>query len=113
MGGLLAKWTISSDELNTEIKAGNIKLVDVREPEENLEARIENSTLIPLDEISIRGPKELDPNSDIILYCAHGVRSMHALMALKQSGFQKLRSLEGGIASWIQAGYPYKSGQTS
>jgi len=75
-------------------------LVDVREPEEHAEGIIMGAKLIPLGEIQNRGPRELDPNADIVLYCAHGVRSLQALMALKVLGFTKLRSLEGGICAW-------------
>ncbi len=95
------EWIITSQELRDELLRNRIlKLVDVREPEEFAENRIEGATLIPLGEISYRAD-ELDPEQDIILYCAHGVRSLHALLALQQKGFKKLRSLEGGICAWL------------
>lgn len=81
-----------------------VKLVDVREPEEWDEGHLEGATLIPLGEIGLRGPRELDPADEIVLYCAHGVRSVYALMALKQQGFEKLKSLEGGIVAWHEQG---------
>jgi adenylyltransferase/sulfurtransferase len=98
-------WIITSAELARELAqapskgTGGIKLVDVREPEENAESRIEPSTLIPLGEIQARAG-ELNPNDDIVLYCAHGVRSLHALRALQMLGFKRLRSLDGGICAW-------------
>lgn len=100
------EWIITSQELKQilEINKDSIRLVDVREPEEYEESRIEGCTLIPLDEISVRGPKELGKQDDIVLYCAHGVRSMHALMALRMMGYEKLRSLEGGICAWQDQG---------
>jgi rhodanese-related sulfurtransferase len=96
-------WIITPEELKASL--GQVKLVDVREPEEYAESRIDGCTLIPLDEVSTRGEAELDKADDIVLYCAHGVRSMHALMALRMLGFEKLRSLEGGIAAWLEK-YP-------
>lgn len=96
-------WIITAEQLKAELP--NVKLVDVREPEEYAESHIEGCVLIPLDEIQNRAEKELDKNADIVLYCAHGVRSMHALMAMKMMGFQKLRSLEGGICAWQEQGY--------
>ena len=100
-------WIITAQELQLELS--KVVLVDVREPEEFNEARIDGCKLIPLGEISHRGPNELQSNDPIVLYCAHGVRSLNALMALKSVGFKNLRSLDGGISSWIEAGFSIKS----
>jgi rhodanese-related sulfurtransferase len=94
----LPDWVITAEELARE--RDRVVLVDVREPEEYAEERIEGCVLIPLDELTRRGPAELDPEADIVLYCAHGVRSLEGLMALRMLGFKHLRSLEGGIESW-------------
>lgn len=77
----------------------SVVLVDVREPEEFEEDRLEGCKLIPLGDLMSRAD-ELDPDSNIIIYCAHGVRSMHALMGLQSLGFEKLRSLEGGLCAY-------------
>ncbi|MBC7691894.1 MAG: rhodanese-like domain-containing protein [Methylotenera sp.] len=96
------EWIITTSELKTilALNPKSVVLLDVREPEEFEESRIEGCTLIPLGEISLRAATELDKAADIVIYCAHGVRSMHALMAMKMLGFQKLRSLEGGICAF-------------
>ena len=96
-------WLISPEQLKQQL--GKVVLVDVREPEEYEESRIEGGKLIPLGEITSRGPRELNPDDEIVLYCAHGVRSLHALMALRNLGFEKLRSLDGGICAWQEQGY--------
>lgn len=99
-------WIITASQLKKELDSGGkLVLVDVREPEEFEESRIEGCKLIPLGEITSRALRELDPEDNIVLYCAHGVRSMHALMALQQMGFDKLRSLQGGICEWQEQGY--------
>src|SRR4051794_16094317 len=92
------EWIITAPELKSCI--GKVTLVDVREPEEFAEHRIEGCKLIPLGELQQRAASELDKDADIVVYCAHGVRSMQGMMALKTMGFKKLRSLEGGIFSW-------------
>ncbi len=79
---------------------GSIVLLDVREQEEFDEDRLEGCKLIPLGDLMSRANSELDPDSDIVIYCAHGVRSMHALMGLQSLGFEKLRSLEGGLCAY-------------
>ncbi len=93
-------WIITAEELKA--CKDRVVLVDVREPEEHEESRIEGCKLIPLDEIQARA-QELNPEDDIVIYCAHGVRSLQALMALRMMGFQKLRSLDGGIEAWLNA----------
>ncbi len=91
-------WIITADELKKTL--GKVKLVDVREPEEHQASRIEGGQLIPLGELSARAARELNPDDDIVLYCAHGIRSLQAVMALRMLGFNKLRSLEGGMEAW-------------
>lgn len=97
---LQAEWIITCAQLRECIQ--NVTLVDVREPDEYAVSRIEGGKLIPLGDIQQRAPHELKKDDDIVLYCAHGMRSLQAVMALKMLGFKKLRSLEGGIAAWEQ-----------
>ncbi len=97
-------WIITAQELKSCLDS--IVLVDVREPIEFVEARIDRGKLIPLGELSLRAPDELEKDSDIVIYCAHGRRSLQAVMALKVLGFKKLRSLEGGLEAWENEGGP-------
>jgi rhodanese-related sulfurtransferase len=91
-------WIITPEELKPAL--GKVVLLDVREPEEFAEGHIEGCKLIPLGEVQARVEKELKKDDDIVIYCAHGVRSMHALRAMAMMGFKKLRSLDGGICAW-------------
>ncbi len=93
-----SEWIITSEQLQPLL--GNVTLLDVRQPEEYAASHIEGCKLIPLGEILNKAERELKPHEDIVIYCAHGVRSMHALAALQTLGFKKLRSLEGGICAW-------------
>jgi adenylyltransferase/sulfurtransferase len=96
-----AEFLIRSPELRKILAEapGSITLLDVREPEEFEEDRLEGCKLIPLGELMSRA-SELDRGDDIVIYCAHGVRSMHALRGLHSLGFGKLRSLEGGLCAY-------------
>jgi rhodanese-related sulfurtransferase len=94
------EWIITPAQLEQEMK--QVTLVDVREPEENEISQIEGGKLIPLGEIILRATSELDPEENIVLYCAHGIRSLHALIGLQKLGFKKIRSLEGGIVAWLE-----------
>ncbi len=96
-------WIIHPKELREELVRGELTLVDVREQEEWDEGRIDGARFIPLSDFMLRAPLELkDREADIVIYCAHGVRSMHALRALAQMGYTRLRSLEGGISAWLE-----------
>jgi rhodanese-related sulfurtransferase len=74
-------------------------LLDVREPHEYQYARIENSVLIPLNQIPQR-MTELDPVQQTVVICHHGVRSQMAAQFLVKSGFQNIVNLSGGIDAW-------------
>jgi rhodanese-related sulfurtransferase len=103
------EWIITAAELmeataRGALKSGAIALLDVRQPEEHAQSRIEPCRLVPLNELMARIEGEMpDKDQDIVIYCAHGVRSLHALMGMAQLGYTKMRSLEGGICAWDKA----------
>ena len=75
-------------------------MIDVREPHEWEIARVEGADLKPLSQLAAWAG-ELDPaGGPYVLYCHHGVRSMHACTALGQQGVQNLYNLVGGIDRW-------------
>lgn len=74
-------------------------LLDVREPAECAICKIEDSIMIPLDELRYR-MEELDSNRDIVIICHHGLRSMRAGMMLENAGFKYISNLSGGIDAW-------------
>ncbi len=75
-------------------------LLDVREPWEYQTARIEGSTLIPMNEIPGRAHQELDEEAPILVLCHHGARSLSVANWLRQQGFEKAQSISGGIDAW-------------
>jgi len=94
---------ISSGKVNTMLKQGeNFTLLDVREPWELEKARIEGSKNIPMGEIPARANQELDPEERIVVICHHGVRSLSVTNWLRQQGFDKTRSIRGGIDGWAR-----------
>ena len=95
-----------------EISAGQVKalqksgatftLLDVREPWEYEAARLEGAKNIPMVDIPIRAPLELDPEEHIVVMCHHGVRSLTVTNWLRQQGFEKSQSMRGGIDGWAR-----------
>jgi rhodanese-related sulfurtransferase len=92
---------ISAKQLAARIDAGErFHLLDVRQPAENALAALPASQLVPLNELQARLAEVLVPEgSTLVVYCHHGVRSMHGGMFLAQHGFAPL-SLAGGIEAW-------------
>ncbi len=79
----------------------NIRLLDVRQPEEVAIARLPSSRHIPLHLLGDRWEELEDWREDnIVVYCHHGIRSWHATQWLHKMGFHKARNLIGGINAW-------------
>jgi rhodanese-related sulfurtransferase len=47
-----------------------------------------------------------DKDAEIVLYCGGGFRSALAADALQQMGYRNVKSMDGGIKAWREAGYP-------
>lgn len=81
------------------LKAGKIKLLDVRSPEEFAIASIPGSVLVDqslAQEIMQSWPKD----SALVTMCHHGMRSLDAAAYLRGHGFMNTRSMSGGIDAW-------------
>ncbi|NUP29585.1 MAG: adenylyltransferase/sulfurtransferase MoeZ [Nocardia sp.] len=93
--------TVTAGELKELLDAGDVELIDVREPVEWDIVHIEGATLIPKDRIlSGEALAELPQNRKIVLHCKTGVRSAEALAALKRAGFADATHLQGGVIAW-------------
>jgi len=94
---------ITAQELKEKMTKGGIVLLDVRENDEVANCKIPKSVHIPLAEVNLR-LKELDPQKEIVVYCAAGVRSARAAKVLDTAGFKNVKSLKGGIRGWMTSG---------
>lgn len=100
------------DELKQKLDTKeSIQFIDVREQGEWDEANIPGATLLPLSEFEAKYENVLkDKNAQIVIHCRSGKRSMNACMFLLSKGYSNLTNVEGGILSWMDAGYPVKQG---
>jgi rhodanese-related sulfurtransferase len=76
-------------------------LIDCREQNEYDFCRIEGAVLIPLSDFAGRADalfQHVEQNA--IIYCHHGVRSLHATQYLHQQGFSNVLSMQGGVDVW-------------
>jgi sulfur-carrier protein adenylyltransferase/sulfurtransferase len=92
---------ITAVELKQRLDRGDdLKIVDVREPNEYQINRIAGSVLIPLGDVPKRY-NELNPDEEIVVQCKVGGRSAKAADFLRSVGFKKVLNLKGGILDWI------------
>lgn len=88
--------------------APRVLIVDVREPDEWKICRIEGAVLMPLGEVEERADElfdehGVDETTPVIVYCHHGVRSLHGTAILQAKGVRGARSMAGGIDLWSVA----------
>lgn len=103
---------ISAREVKARMDAGErIRLIDVREPFEFQQARIEGAELIPMRTVPAE-LQRLDGMADehtLVVYCHHGVRSLTVVNWLREQGVAACQSMTGGIDRWsceIDPGVP-------
>jgi len=96
---------LSPEELAARIKAGNIRLIDVRTDEEVAEGMIPGAEHIALDTFD---PAKLDLSDgrEVVLYCRSGRRSGIAGEKLAAVTGAPVEHLEGGMLAWEAAGQP-------
>lgn len=92
---------IEPAKLKELLEKNEVQLIDVREKSEWDICHIKGARLIPMKQIKKR-LNELNKEKTIVLYCHHGRRSQRVLEFLKENGFEKLKNLSGGIASWAE-----------
>ncbi len=93
---------ITARDLAKSIANGqSVRLIDVRQIWENHLAVLQDSLLIPLNELPARAAEiPVDAESLTVVYCHHGVRSQSAAEYLQRLGHVNIRSLAGGIDAW-------------
>ena len=118
VGEMLAEATahvpfMSMAELRTRVESGANELVvlDVRERDAYETSHIPGARLLPRGQLELRVDKELpDPTARIVTCCELGRISTLAASTLRTMGFQRAVALDGGMKSWLEAGYPTRAG---
>jgi rhodanese-related sulfurtransferase len=91
---------ITPQEVKARLDRGEkLMLVDVREPWEHAQCRIDGAELIPMGTIPANLQK-LDSDEDVIFYCHHGMRSLDVANWLRAQGVAHAKSMAGGIDRW-------------
>ncbi|MDX5627495.1 MULTISPECIES: molybdopterin-synthase adenylyltransferase MoeB [unclassified Brenneria] len=95
--------SISAAELKARLDAGEpLQLIDIREPHERAIVKFPGAKVVPLGQIA-RRIDEFDPAVDAVFLCKIGQRSIFAIRALQQAGYQgKLLNLKDGVNAWAR-----------
>lgn len=102
---------MSAQEVPIEVDCQSVKarqdagdsflFLDCRETSEYEAVKIQGTTLLPMSELAERvNELEEHRDSDIIIHCHHGGRSLRVANWLRQQGFTAAQSMAGGIDVW-------------
>jgi rhodanese-related sulfurtransferase len=83
-------------------------VLDVREDDEWVAGHVPGALHVPMMEIPARAD-EVPTDRDVVVVCRMGQRSAQVVAYLRQSGFENVINLDGGMASWDAAGRPMVS----
>lgn len=99
---------LTAQQVAQALDAGEVVVVDVREPYEFVAGHIPGSINLPL---SAFDPDALptDGERQVVLSCQAGVRSQRALDYCRAVGANVHHHLAGGFNAWMQAGLPSES----
>ena len=111
---------ISPNDAHAKRQAGEVKLVDVREPAEWADGGVaEGADLIAMRDPAIRAKLDAltggDKNAPIALICRTGIRSGIVAEALAKAGYTNVYSVNGGMIGsstgpgWRRIGLPVEA----
>jgi rhodanese-related sulfurtransferase len=103
---------LSNEQLQAELEAGDVTLIDIRDPREQWErGAIPGAKSMPRGMLEFWFDPEsryyrggLDFDSRYVLYCAGGGRSALAADMLQQLGYRNVAHLLPGFNGWKEAG---------
>jgi rhodanese-related sulfurtransferase/transcriptional regulator with XRE-family HTH domain len=104
--------TLEAAQAQALIAAGDVDVVDVRDPRDWASGHVPGARSLPLDELrSINrvNAKDKVSTGKVLFVCARGVRSMSAAQLTEDAGHTEVYSLEGGMLAWAGAGMPIET----
>ena len=96
---------IDTATAEARIQAGDVLILDVREPDEYDEGALADAVHIPRGHLEAQiESRALDHDQTIVVYCAGGVRSAFAARTLQELGYSDVLSMAGGFGKWKDEG---------
>ena len=101
---------IDTQTAATKIEAGQVVVLDVREPDEYEQGALPNVVHIARGHLEAQiETKIVDKSVEIIVYCAGGVRSAFAAKTLQELGYKNVLSMAGGYGKWKDEGRAWRT----
>ncbi|QOR68194.1 rhodanese-like domain-containing protein [Cytobacillus suaedae] len=93
--------SITTEELAEKLDSSteNVVFIDVREVDEFQAKHVEGMINVPLSTLK-ENYNQIPIDSEVVLFCRSGNRSMQAAKILQDLGYNKIINVEGGIMSW-------------
>ena len=92
---------ITVEEMDSLLKLGEVKLIDVRTPQEFAQGHIESAINIDFRNENFEELiAKVDKTKPVAVYCGKGGRSGKCSSFMKKAGFTKIYDLDGGITEW-------------
>ncbi len=99
---------VSLDEARARFEAGEVILIDIREPREHANGVAAGAHLLPMSQLGQRVAEiPTDAGKPVFLICNSQNRSPVVLRALRNSGgYGHVRYVHGGMSEWARRGWP-------
>ncbi len=97
--------SVQAKDLELEMRAGQVTLLDVRSEGEWTAGHLSGSLNVPLGELDDR-LGEIPRNRPIVVHCQTGSRASIAVSLLRARGYGDVRLYPGGFADWLAGGHP-------
>ncbi len=96
---------IDTSDAAERIAAGNVVVLDVREPDEFDQGSLAGVVHIPRGHLEAQVETRIvDKSVPVVVYCAGGVRSAFAARTLQELGYSNVVSMAGGFGKWKDEG---------
>lgn len=101
---------VSAEDVKGRLADGErVQILDVREQDEVEQGLVPGARHLPRAHFESRVEDVIpDKDTDVVVYCASGVRSVFAAKTLKDLGYSKVASMAGGFNRWRDLGFDFR-----
>ncbi|HRE12955.1 MAG TPA: rhodanese-like domain-containing protein [Usitatibacteraceae bacterium] len=99
---------VSLEEARAKFEAGQVVLIDIREPREHAMGVAAGAKLLPLSQVNQRVAEiPTDPSKPVYIICNSQNRSSALLKSLRGAGgYDHVQFVNGGMSEWARRGWP-------
>ena len=97
-------WEVTCAEVRAELAKADspLRLIDCREATEFETGSITGAVWIPMSEFPTRLTTAPVTNEEpIVVFCHLGFRSLQVVQWLRQQGYRRAQSMQGGMEQWL------------